>query len=148
MSRTDLLTGLLNRNAMNEMLEEIDASKPYGVIYADVNGLKLTNDTKGHAAGDALLREAADILRGEFPCGSAFRAGGDEFVIIIDGISKEDFYARVDKLKKISHGRPTAVFAAGGFYDDELHDLNAAMQKADKLMYDDKAEYYKLFPRR
>lgn len=147
MSTTDILTGLMNRNAMNEKLEEIDVNKPYGIIYADVNGLKMTNDTKGHAAGDALLREAADILRREFPGKPVFRAGGDEFVIILTDISKEDFYACIERLKNISQGHPTSVLSAGGFYDNELHDLTATMQKADECMYNDKSEFYKKVPR-
>ena len=143
MSMTDILTGLKNRNAMNTVLDTMDASKPYGVIYADINGLKRTNDSLGHAAGDKLLREAAAVLREAFPDTDVLRTGGDEFVVILRDISKEDFYARLESIKGKSQTHPSVDFAAGGFYDDEIHNLGAAMQKADERMYADKAEFYK-----
>ena len=68
MSSTDLLTGVLNRNSMNNRISE-DISgiktiaKPFGIFFIDVNGLKTINDTKGHLAGDNLLKEVASMLQ-------------------------------------------------------------------------------------
>lgn len=143
MSMTDILTGLKNRNAMNIMLDVLDTKRPYGIVYADINGLKRINDSKGHAAGDAMLREAAAVLREAFPDVDIFRTGGDEFVIVLQDISEEELNNGTRRIKEISKKHPSVNFAVGGFYDDKLHDLNAAMQKADERMYKDKAEFYK-----
>lgn len=101
------------------------------------------NDSKGHAAGDAMLCEAAAALRETFPDTDIFRTGGDEFVIILQDISKEDFYGKIDLLRTVSKKHANVEFAIGGFYDNDVHNLNTALQKADERMYADKAEFYK-----
>ena len=63
----DMLTGVMNRNEMNNYVDELSNGKysdtSVGVIFADLNGLKEVNDVEGHNAGDALLKNAANILR-------------------------------------------------------------------------------------
>lgn len=64
LSSVDLLTGINNRNTMNNRVDRIVAGKeilaePYAVIFADLNGLKRVNDTEGHTAGDEMIKEAA-----------------------------------------------------------------------------------------
>ena len=62
-SRHDALTGLHNRNACMEKIDFLTKySSSVGIVYADVNGLKEINDTLGHQAGDAALRQAARLL--------------------------------------------------------------------------------------
>jgi diguanylate cyclase (GGDEF)-like protein len=61
-SYSDMLTGVMNRNAMNNritgIIEETEnLAEPYGVVFADLNGLKRVNDEQGHAAGDLLLKK-------------------------------------------------------------------------------------------
>lgn len=51
---------------------------PYGIIFADLNGLKICNDTKGHKAGDELLKKAAALLKEIFNEDEIYRSGGDE----------------------------------------------------------------------
>ncbi len=82
----DGLTGLYNRNFIEEEIGRLSTARqlPVSVIMADVNGLKLVNDTYGHDHGDELLRGAADILRSA--CRGediVARWGGDEFVILL-----------------------------------------------------------------
>jgi diguanylate cyclase (GGDEF)-like protein/PAS domain S-box-containing protein len=91
----DHLTGLFNRRYMEETLERelLRASRrqlSLGIIMLDVDDFKQLNDTRGHAAGDAILRELGHLLLGnvrgeDIPC----RYGGDEFIIVMPDASME-----------------------------------------------------------
>lgn len=87
-ARTDTLTGLANRRAIEERLQEETERtdryrRPMAVFVVDVDGLKSVNDRFGHAAGDALLRELAVRLRWAVRSTDYIgRVGGDEFVVI------------------------------------------------------------------
>ena len=67
---------------MNEIAETNDS---ISLIFLDINGLKKINDIKGHEAGDNLIKTAANILKTVFKDSYIFRAGGDEFVVVIEG---------------------------------------------------------------
>nr|MCR5099910.1 sensor domain-containing diguanylate cyclase [Butyrivibrio sp.] len=86
-SRTDELTGLLNRRAYEEDIYEQNdfPAKDYFVSMSlDVNGLKVVNDTLGHAAGDELLIGASYCMNKSFGSyGKIYRTGGDEFIVIL-----------------------------------------------------------------
>lgn len=79
----DGLTGLLNRSAFEKRLDALLAERgdrTLAVLYLDLDRFKQVNDTLGHAAGDAVIREAAERIRRFLPPGAQFcRAGGDEF---------------------------------------------------------------------
>ncbi len=82
----DTLTGLYNRNYFERELDmlEKDCQGPVGVILCDLDGLKLINDTMGHAAGDQLLINAAKVLKETVPEAVATaRVGGDEFALML-----------------------------------------------------------------
>ncbi|MBR1724509.1 MAG: diguanylate cyclase, partial [Ruminococcus sp.] len=104
MSTIDMLTGVSNRNALNERIGNIkkggEGSGNTTVIFADINELKQVNDSKGHIAGDLLLKKAALALQDIFPDETVYRAGGDEFVIITSKLSDEEINARLDMLAK------------------------------------------------
>ena len=151
LSDTDLLTGLYNRNAMNNRITDIvsgiDRIKgDYGVIFADLNGLKTVNDEQGHTAGDNLLQDAAVMLKETFPEDEIFRVGGDEFLIIITGRSEDEFNAYVNRLREKSEKSATVKFAVGTCYVDEDYDIRAAMRTADERMYKDKDKFYDQHP--
>jgi diguanylate cyclase (GGDEF)-like protein/PAS domain S-box-containing protein len=89
-SSHDTLTGLLNRYSFEEAQhsKDLDEYLPLGVIYADLNCLKLANDAFGHHEGDVLLKASADILCGcAAPNGEVFRLGGDEFILLLTNTS-------------------------------------------------------------
>lgn len=100
----DHLTGLFNRRYLEETLERelLRASRKglsLGVIMLDVDGLKRCNDTWGHAAGDAVLRELGSFLLGHFRGEDvSCRYGGDEFVIILPDASRKASYERAQHL--------------------------------------------------
>lgn len=83
-SRTDPLTGLHNLRHLNTLRLRYRFCPALRVFYFDLDHLKKVNDTRGHAAGDRLLKNFAGQLRSGMPRGSlAFRIGGDEFLLII-----------------------------------------------------------------
>lgn len=148
MSTTDLLTGIKNRNAMNNRVDGIVSGAEQlpdslGVVFADLNGLKTKNDTEGHVAGDLMLKNAANILQNVFVGNEIYRAGGDEFMVIAVNISREEFEARVKKLREVTKGNESVSLAVGSIYDEHYTDIRAAMRLADEMMYKDKEMYYK-----
>jgi diguanylate cyclase (GGDEF)-like protein len=152
MSSTDLLTGVYNRNAMNNRIsEDVNGTrlikKPFGVFFIDVNGLKTINDTQGHLAGDNLLKDVALTLKElEGDNIEIYRVGGDEFLIIAPKTSPAEFLKLEEELKSKCELPNRAHFAVGSCHSDENDDVRKAMQKADARMYEVKEEYYSRHP--
>ncbi len=146
LSNVDLLTGVKNRNAMNnqvfQLVNGIVSYKMVSVVFADLNGLKLVNDNEGHNAGDDLLKRASKILKDTFYDCEIFRAGGDEFVVVALDKPKADIEARVEKLRQKSKEKGNVSYALGFFHDENSGDVRKAMHKADVLMYEDKKLHY------
>lgn len=82
---TDTLTGLLNRNHYSHHGDALSTSLgfPQAVVVADLNNLKRTNDTYGHAAGDRLIQMLAEAARAHWPNAKGYRMGGDEFLFLV-----------------------------------------------------------------
>lgn len=122
MAMTDSLTGLDNRLAFDDLLAKIgaegdDSIADWVILMIDVNGLKYTNDTFGHLAGDALIIAAANVIVEAYgQHGSCFRVGGDEFVVIVDA-SRDLMYKLHCKLKK----------AMSAYNKDALYHLSMAI---------------------
>ena len=151
MSNMDGLTQVNSRNAMNERVENLVSGKDklpdvMGVVFADLNGLKIVNDVEGHDAGDKLLSKAASLLKIVFGDYEIFRAGGDEFVILCPDITEEKLDKQVIQLRSLMERAPDVSFAIGTAYVSGEYDICRAMQIADEQMYKDKEEYYRLHP--
>ncbi|MBR5348020.1 MAG: GGDEF domain-containing protein [Lachnospiraceae bacterium] len=152
LSDTDLLTGLYNRNAMNNRVSDIVSgtaplTADYGVVFADLNGLKNVNDEEGHVAGDQLLKDAADVLRATYTseC-SIFRVGGDEFMVLVEGHTEEEFVQLTLKLRENCEATRHVRMAIGTFFSPASEDIRVALHNADEAMYRDKRDYYDRHP--
>jgi diguanylate cyclase (GGDEF)-like protein/PAS domain S-box-containing protein len=147
MSTHDSLTGLYNRAFFELELERLDRSRqfPVSAVMVDVDGLKMVNDTKGHAAGDKLLQQAAKVLSAVFRVEDMVaRIGGDEFVVLLP----ESDAAAVDKaLQRIrstiaenchSCNETGVSLSLGAATATEQGTLLQAIKLADERMYQDK----------
>lgn len=149
MSRYDILTGVKNRNALIEDSRRLAVQKEsLGVVYADVNNLKKINDEESHEAGDQAIRFAASMLSDAFGMEHVYRQGGDEFVVLLPGISKDTFEAMQHHLLAKMADDHDYFLAAGFLWDEDIGRINDIIHQADHLMYQNKAEYYKHHDRR
>ena len=145
MSMMDSLTGTMNRNMMNHRIDQIVAGNqpmPKAVLFVDLNGLKRLNDERGHVAGDNTLHSVAVILQEVFPDGEVYRAGGDEFMVLVPEIAKDDLLERVDLVHARSENLDVVSFSIGVRYGDT--DILRAMHLADEQMYANKRAYYEV----
>ena len=150
-SYTDMLTGVQNRNAMNNRVSDIVAGNEelkgdYGIIFADLNGLKRVNDFGGHSAGDILLKKAAILLQEIFVGDAVYRAGGDEFLIILADDTEEEFTAKLNMFKDLTNDPGGVCFAVGSCFAPKGYDIRKAMHDADEDMFKNKHRFYELHP--
>lgn len=143
LSYTDTLTGLYNRNYYINYIEEykIKAENKLGIIFGDVNGLKIANDEYGHEFGDKLIKMSADFFKDNVD-GLVFRIGGDEFVCILDNISKVDFYNTIENLKSKLEVEEHINVSIGESWNENFDNIQKVITSADENMYSNKRNYY------
>jgi diguanylate cyclase len=104
----DHLTGVYNRRAWEHDIKEIcraankdaETDKGFCVVMLDIDHFKKINDTHGHPIGDAILKQFGSLLKNHFTVtGSVYRYGGDEFAIIMPGMSIEEAERHVKSLR-------------------------------------------------
>ncbi|SEQ91047.1 diguanylate cyclase (GGDEF) domain-containing protein [Treponema bryantii] len=153
LSTVDLLTGVLNRNEMNNRVMQLSIdNRPgrenIGIVFADLNGLKQMNDNEGHSAGDKLIKDAAKILKHIFPDKEIYRAGGDEFMVLLRGTSMSELEDYSRQMKAVAEETETVSFAIGLCVEEDSQSIYDAMRKADINMYEDKKAFYEAHPER
>lgn len=142
----DTLTGLYNRRCFDEHREKIDNPEnlPLSVIFADINGLKMTNDIFGHTAGDELIKKSAEILNQVCRQNDAVaRVGGDEFIILLPNTTRENAENILDRIKSgFADARVEAVKCSIALGLDTKRSpdqpLDEIMANAENAMYKDK----------
>lgn len=147
LSMHDAFTGLFNRNFFEEELARLERSRhfPVSVMIADLNGLKQINDGLGHAAGDELIRHAAQLLKAAFRGEDIVaRVGGDEFAVLLpdtDAAAVDHVLTRlrnrIESENKIRQGTRLSL-ALGAATGNDHAMLIDALKHADQRMYEDK----------
>jgi len=142
---SDPLTGLLNRRGLEERMRSTERSNLSGWIVAcDIDHFKTINDLHGHAAGDAVLKEFADILQSySGDRNLTARIGGEEFILYLDDMPSYEAFALVETIRETVNDRQFARLSAGeqvtcsfGAAKLESHgDFWKTVEAADKILY-------------
>ncbi|SMX33201.1 Diguanylate cyclase DosC [Actibacterium lipolyticum] len=144
---TDTLTGLKNRRAMDhQLIQLIDDGRPFALMHLDLDYFKKVNDTYGHAAGDHVLQHVARVLVDETrSTDTIVRAGGDEFVLIFEGLIDTKrlnaiAYRIIAKLEQpiTFNSHPCEISASIGTTISSSYDA----PEIEKMLYDADAALY------
>lgn len=145
----DLQTGLPNKSKCEEMLHDYEyISESVGFVMFDLNNLKRTNDTYGHAVGDQLITNFARLLRNAIPSKDFVgRYGGDEFIAIITQTTKEEILLIMEEVHStVKHfneniHKVEVSYAYGYAFSEDYSEctMKTLFNKADKHMYENKA---------
>lgn len=142
-SYTDELTGLNNRHMLRKVFEELEGTRRHvSMLFVDFDHFKDINDTKGHDAGDAALKQGADFFASVFGRESCFRFGGDEFLMMMTDISDEEANAKAARLKEFRvvsfQDEEIPVSLSGGIASADcssVPDLRTLLRLADDNLY-------------
>ncbi|HEY5514349.1 MAG TPA: diguanylate cyclase [Geomonas sp.] len=147
LSTHDMLTGIYNRAYFDEEMERLKMGRkfPVSIVMADVDRLKETNDQLGHAAGDELLRHAAELFKGAFRRGDvAARIGGDEFAALLPDTDETALMEAIERLNQHlslgtkENGWSLLKLSIGAATANSGEELMAAWRTADERMYQEK----------
>lgn len=142
----DVLTGIHNRRCFEENRGKVDIAEnlPLSVIFADINGLKMTNDIFGHTAGDELIKKSSEILKKVCRQNDLVaRIGGDEFIILLPKTTEENAALILARIRAgFADARVEAIKCSIslGLYTKHSPEqsLDEIMANAENAMYKDK----------
>ncbi len=146
-SIVDPLTGLLNRHGLPDRFEELRqqalvSTAPITLVLFDLDHFKRINDLHGHDAGDRLLREVADVIRRTLRRFElVYRVGGEEFLLLLPGLVKQEGQNVAEELRQAIGGlvvgdgiATTASFGVSGAVGREI-DFERLYRRADQALY-------------
>ena len=145
LSYHDNLTGVLNRNSFVAYLDHVEPEelKTLGALSVDINGLKNFNKEFGRDYGDEVVTRVGEVLSEYFHNGNVYRMTGDEYLVLVENASYEDFTQQVHgaytKLENISLGLVSVGYAWGKVDID----VNGLVISAENMMREEKKKYYK-----
>jgi diguanylate cyclase (GGDEF)-like protein len=154
---TDALTGCMNRRALAEALAaELDRARRYNlaltILLADIDRFKSINDTRGHIAGDSVLRQVGELLRREArSVDIVARYGGEEFVIVMPETAPHGAQIFAERLRRRIMARDfadtgedplhlTVSIGLASFPDDRVNSADSFVSLADQALYRAKNE--------
>jgi two-component system, cell cycle response regulator len=151
MSQTDALTGLDNRRNLEERIEEMfehakRLNEPFACVMVDLDRFKSVNDTYGHQAGDAVLKQLAKILRQEVrEIDRAGRYGGEEFMLLLPGTVLDAAVTFAERVRKHIEGHTftfdgtsiqrTASFGVSAWPHPRIAHCDGLVRAADDALY-------------
>ena len=151
-STLDPLTGLFNRNALEQRLAELngqpcspDEGLAHSLLLCDLDHFKRVNDQLGHAAGDAVLQDVAYTMRAALRAGDTiYRVGGEEILVILPGADREDAIEIAERLRReVKERRPVGVqvtVSVGvAVAKPDFVDADDLVSRADAALYAAKA---------
>ncbi len=154
-ARTDALSGLANRNSLEEYLQKLIASslrenKQFAFLFLDIDHFKSVNDSLGHNVGDELLKNVASVIQKVVrPNDIVARIGGDEFVIVLqDYDTYLELSAIIERIQKqlmrpwLIQNHPIHISSSVGvaLYPDDGTDIVTLMKHSDIAMYQAKKQ--------
>lgn len=143
----DALSGVYNRQYFVHKEKEIEAGTlPQAIIVSDLDNLKYTNDRFGHHVGDLIIAEYGRILRLKTPQGIVIRMGGDEFLMIVNGMDEGKAISLIQEIKSemnetiLEKEYIKLLVASFGYVirRNRLETIEESIKKADVLMYQEK----------
>ena len=151
MANKDPLTNVGNSNAYKQAEKQYNAMiangeiRDFSIVFCDVNDLKVTNDSLGHAAGDSLIKYVSNTICSSFKHSPVFRIGGDEFVVFLSGEDfdkKDTIFKNLRLLNKKQALAGKNVFSCGmATYNPETDfSVSSVLERADSMMYYNKRE--------
>jgi len=145
---TDALTGLYNHRYLHERLSEElhrarELRRPLSLLFCDLDHFKGYNDTLGHSAGDAVLREVAHVIEQSVRnVDVAARYGGEEFVVLLVETGRETALEVAERIRERLHaagfsanGVPLTMSIGVAGYPDDADGREDLLNKADRAMY-------------
>ncbi len=143
----DPLTGLFNRAYFDAEFKRLESSRDYpvSIVMADIDGLKVVNDSRGHDEGDNLIKGSAEVLLSAFRAGDIVaRIGGDEFAILLIRTDNDAVKEAIKRIRGYENDHHLGIFAKllslGVSTANRPEELLESMKEADRLMYKEKAE--------
>ena len=151
-STLDPLTGLFNRNALEQRLSELDGQPcnpaeglSHAFLLCDLDHFKRVNDQFGHAAGDAVLQDVAYTMRATLRAGdSIYRVGGEEILVMLPGAGHADALEIAERLRVEVHDRrpvgvPVSLSIGVAVAEPGSVDCDDMLSRADAALYAAKA---------
>ena len=152
-ARTDSLTGLPNRRALDDELGRRMAAyrrqgTPLGVLLVDVDRFKSVNDTYGHHIGDQVLKAVADCLRQAVRDSDVLaRYGGEEFAVLVAGSTNDEFMSAAERVREFVARQPMrgegielqTTVSCGVAEASDGEDVASLLQRADEALYASKS---------
>jgi diguanylate cyclase (GGDEF)-like protein len=151
-STLDSLTGLFNRNALEQRLAELEGQPcdpseglSHAFLLCDLDHFKRVNDNFGHAAGDAVLQDVAYTMRAALRAGdSIYRVGGEEILVMLPGAGHEDALEIAERLRiavreRRPVGVPVSISVGAAVAEPKVVDTEDLLARADAALYAAKA---------
>lgn len=142
LSEKDPMTGVGNRAGLQAYLNARTSEETIALIAGDANGLKEVNDTKGHLAGDEMICRIAEILVKYADRDHVFRMGGDEFLVIREGMDEAGARHLIQTIREACESMGLSISLGYAVHHGNLDDIDDLLKKADQSMYEDKGRHY------